>query len=68
MEKTEIIDDISGAENLTITDEMDLKDDNQEPEIEDYPEEIEEFDNEDLPKMPITHDEEEAIEGTLEEE
>lgn len=84
MEETKIIDDIENAENLPISDEMDLEDANQEsddaeetdtyiecqePEIEEYPEEIEEnIDGEEIPTAPVTHDEEEAIEGTLEEE
>lgn len=41
----------------------------EEPIVENYPEENEEIDeNELLPEKPITHGEEEAIEGTLEEE
>ena len=55
MEETKIIDGVN--------EEM------QEPEIEEYPEETEEVDDgEEIPEAPITHDEEEAIEGTLEEE
>lgn len=55
MEETKIIDDV--------------KEEIQEPETEEYPEENEEVnDGEEFPEAPITHDEEEAIEGTLEEE
>lgn len=40
-----------------------------EPKVEEYPEETEEvIDGEELPEAPVTHGEEEAIEGTLEEE
>ena len=60
MEETKIIND---ANEEVINAEI------KEPEIEEYPEETEEvIDGEELPEAPVTHGEEEAIEGTLEEE
>lgn len=60
MEETKIIDDVN---------EEIINTEIEEPEIEEYPEETEEvIDGEEIPEAPITHDEEEAIEGTLEEE
>ena len=60
MEETKIIDDVNEG---IINTEM------EEPIVEEYPEVTEEvIDGEELPEAPVTHGEEEAIEGTLEEE
>lgn len=49
--------------------EVKIDDVMKEPEIEEYPEETEEItEGEEIAKAPVTHGEEEAIEGTLEEE